>query len=92
MRLENRTCAACHKDPHGGQFAREGRTDCARCHGGSAWQLRRFDHSKTRFPLDGAHIRAACSACHRQESKKGQRIVHYSPLDTACRSCHAEKK
>jgi hypothetical protein len=25
-------CAACHADPHVGQFARSGSTDCARCH------------------------------------------------------------
>ncbi len=85
-------CAACHADPHAGQFAAKtgGATDCARCHTASMWRLSYFDHAATRFPLDGAHSRAACAACHRSQLLAGQSVVRYRPLDTACRSCHSD--
>jgi hypothetical protein len=95
-------CAACHADPHGAQFASRGvqrpagsaaasaTTDCARCHGLAAWRIPGFDHGKTRFALEGAHRRTACASCHRTVTVAGRSIVRYRPLDTACRSCHAE--
>ena len=96
-------CTACHADPHAGQFATQpagnGKpssaaagtaTDCARCHGLVTWRLDDFDHAKTRFPLEGAHRRTACASCHRPVSVSGRNVVRYRPLETACRSCHAE--
>jgi hypothetical protein len=96
-------CAACHADPHGGQFASGGArgerpaasaagaaTDCARCHGLTGWRIPDLDHGKTRFPLEGAHRRTACASCHRAVTVAGRSVVRYRPLDTACRSCHAE--
>jgi hypothetical protein len=84
------TCNACHADPHAGQFANRGATDCTRCHGSRAWSIPSFEHGKTRFPLDGAHARTACSSCHKPVIVDGKRTARYRPLDTACRSCHAE--
>jgi hypothetical protein len=101
FRFTSQTCAACHADPHAGQFAtaaaargieagRVNGTDCARCHGLSMWRIADFDHSKTRFPLDGAHRRAGCQACHRPMTIGGRPVIRYRPLEIACRSCHAE--
>ena len=90
LHFEDRSCAACHRDPHAGQFVADGRTDCARCHGAASWRLPGFDHARTRFPLDGSHARAACASCHRTESATNQRFVRYRPLDTACRACHTD--
>jgi len=84
-------CEICHSDPHGGQFATAGQgTDCTHCHDARDWAARRFDHADTRFPLAGAHANVACDACHRPTRIAGGTRARYRPLDTACRSCHAE--
>jgi RNase P subunit RPR2 len=67
-------------------------TDCARCHLTATWRIADFDHAKTRFPLEGAHRRTACASCHRPLASGDNTVVRYKPLDTACRSCHAEPK
>ncbi len=92
FRLKAIACADCHEDGHAGQFAASrGGAACARCHGERAWREVFLNHAKTRFPLEGAHARAACAACHKVESvgSEGRRTFHYRPLDTACRACHA---
>jgi len=84
-------CAACHADPHAGQFARQGRTDCAACHRetGSFRELE-FDHQRdSRFPLDGRHAKLACGACHIPwPLKSGEKVVRYKPLGVECIDCH----
>jgi len=55
-------------------------TDCSVCHSTTNWLGATFDHSKTAFPLTGAHIPLACSSCH----ASGQ----FATLSTACVSCH----
>ncbi len=80
-------CASCHADEHRGQF--KGR-DCRTCHASThAWPIRRFDHSKTRFPLDGQHQRVSCSGCHAAvKQRDGKLVVHYRPIGTSCKDCH----
>jgi hypothetical protein len=90
FRLSSDACVDCHSDEHAGQFAKSaGGADCRRCHGESAWRIASFDHSKTRFPLDGAHAKAGCKACHLSTTIGNRRTVRYRPLDTACKACHA---
>ncbi|HUK62095.1 MAG TPA: hypothetical protein VLV15_02140, partial [Dongiaceae bacterium] len=88
-------CEGCHKDPHGGQFAaRKDKGACAGCHGTDAFvPASRFDHAHdTRFKLDGAHARAACSGCHRPtRDPDGVVRVRYRPTPTACSACHASQ-
>ncbi|MFZ1685181.1 MAG: hypothetical protein WAU88_13785 [Candidatus Zixiibacteriota bacterium] len=83
-------CQDCHKDIHRGQFAIENSvTDCARCHTPNAWAgAEKFDHSTSRFKLDGAHKGVACQKCHRPTVIDEQPFVAYKPLDTACAACH----
>ncbi|HSB89808.1 MAG TPA: cytochrome c3 family protein [Anaerolineales bacterium] len=73
------TCAACHAsdDAHNGQFG----TDCASCHTTAGWAKATFDHSKTAFPLTGAHASATCTQCHVNGVYKG--------TTTSCGACHA---
>jgi hypothetical protein len=80
-------CAACHADidPHGDQF--EGR-DCRACHGTEAFSVDRFDHAATRFPLEGAHDRVPCRACHEPPEGPSAGPTRYRPLDRECRDCH----
>ncbi|HUA16811.1 MAG TPA: cytochrome c3 family protein [Verrucomicrobiae bacterium] len=60
-------CSDCHKDPHHSSFAQ----GCQSCHNTSGWKKisltavhERFDHSKTKFPLEGKHMSVGCAACH----------------------------
>lgn len=84
------TCADCHargsEDPHAGQFA--GR-DCASCHDQDSFLVEAFDHTRTRFPLEGAHAGTPCASCHAVERGPTRReVVRYRPLGTACLDCH----
>lgn len=86
-------CAACHEDPHGGQFAtRRGGGACETCHDAARWTgAARFSHERdASFPLAGAHQRVPCVACHvRATQSGGARVrVQYRPLPTTCEGCH----
>jgi hypothetical protein len=88
VRPDAADCRACHAadDPHGGQF--EDRT-CESCHGTASFTSVEFDHSTTRFALDGAHADVACASCHVETSTAdGPPMVRYTGLGTACRDCH----
>ncbi len=80
-----RDCGSCHltdyqktTDPN--HVAAGFPTDCSICHNTTAWTGAVFDHSKTQFPLTGAHLQVACATCH-----VGGKYVG---LSTACVSCH----
>jgi hypothetical protein len=77
-------CNSCHSanydattnPPHAAsQFPRT----CESCHNTTAWTPATFDHSKTNFPLTGAHKTVACSQCH---------ASGYVGTPTACNACH----
>jgi len=71
-------CFECHKnvDPHKGRLER-----CENCHPVTKWpETQPFDHSKTRFALQGAHKEVACATCHANEL--------YKDLPSSCISCH----
>jgi len=57
-------CSDCHSDPHKGEF----KGTCESCHTTASWKQiisgMQFDHSKTKYPLQGAHIKVGCSECH----------------------------
>jgi hypothetical protein len=73
------SCYACHAkdDHHNGQFG----TNCASCHVTDAWSHVTFDHSKSAFPLTGAHSGLACQRCHANV---------FTNTPTACNACHTE--
>ena len=84
------TCHDCHTetDPHEGQF--DGRS-CDECHDVNRFEIQTFDHSTTRFLLDGAHENATCDDCHFTESDAGGvPFVRYKPIVSECRDCHGE--
>jgi len=80
------TCVSCHKPDYDGtnnppHAAAGYGTDCTTCHTGTTtWQGAVFDHNTTQFPLTGAHLAVACSACHGDGVFKGK--------PTTCVSCH----
>ena len=73
-------CYSCHKkdDRHKGQFG----TECSACHQPTNWKDTTFDHSKSNFPLTGAHTSVPCENCHKNNTFKG--------LDPSCASCHGD--
>ncbi len=90
-RAQGRECNDCHAEPHAGQFKREGKTDCRRCHK-SATRFSKlvFDHDQdSSFPLDEAHVSLSCDACHTPwQVSEDVFVVQYRPLGSECTDCH----
>lgn len=98
----SRDCNSCHTDVHRGRLG----SDCAKCHNSSDWKAASsgFDHSKTRYPLIGAHVQVACQKCHRPDPVDPQATKftgipfakcsdchsdpHHGEFKTSCESCH----
>jgi hypothetical protein len=86
-------CAACHSDPHAGQFAaRKEAPDCSGCHNSARWKPAEFDHDKrTPFSLEGAHRRVACDGCHKLTREvNGKRVLYYKATPRECKACHGQ--
>ncbi|MBU6260651.1 MAG: cytochrome C [Burkholderiales bacterium] len=89
-------CVACHRsdDRHQGSLGEH----CESCHRESGWKVAHFDHSKTLFPLLGAHLPLACKSCHLSPRyKEAPRACigchrkddrHKQAFGTNCASCH----
>jgi hypothetical protein len=98
FKFEDRSCTACHNDPHSGQFREQmaakradGRAaGCEACHTTVQWkELRGFDHAKTKFPLLGAHRAVACVDCHRPSNLETTlEHVNFSAVPIQCSGCH----
>lgn len=73
-----RDCFGCHAgdDRHQGGLGQQ----CAQCHKETSWKETYFDHSRTRFVLQGQHQKVACEACHVSQS--------YQQTPVACIGCH----
>ncbi|MCC7073893.1 MAG: hypothetical protein IT383_21475 [Deltaproteobacteria bacterium] len=89
------TCAGCHADEHLGQLAKDGVTDCARCHDPADFVPARFNHddpAQTRFALVGKHKDARCAACHVEvDVGDGGTVARYQPTALACAGCHDDE-
>jgi hypothetical protein len=94
--FEDRSCTACHKDPHQGAFDKQmgrkranGTTfGCEACHNVKSWgDINGFDHSKTNYPLLGAHRTVACTDCHKPTTNSDSR---FKGTPTQCEACHAD--
>lgn len=87
-------CAACHEDPHVGQFdGGATRGDCASCHGGVQFTPSAFDlehHEDTIFPLHGGHEAVGCDRCHPRVTREGREFTQFVPTATACAECHED--
>jgi hypothetical protein len=70
LHLDETTCDACHRDPHGGRYVAAvspGEPACVSCHDTRAFRPSTVGaeaHSRFAFALEGAHRAAPCSACH----------------------------
>ncbi|HEU5055000.1 MAG TPA: cytochrome c3 family protein [Kofleriaceae bacterium] len=87
FRIARQSCADCHQNPHGNQFAREmAAGGCASCHGPRGWGEPRIDHSS--WPLSGAHARTACARCHGAVGAAG--AAAYRGVPRTCEGCHED--
>ena len=94
------SCTSCHLDPHKGQFRdrmQQVRADgtaigCEACHSTRSWkELSGFDHSKTSFPLVGAHRATACMDCHKPPNQETRLInVDFKAAPSKCEECHQD--
>ena len=98
-RFEDRSCTACHRDPHKGQFRERmlrvsgGKpAGCEACHSVTTWEdLSRFDHSSTKFPLLGSHRAVGCAGCHKPPNLEVKLTnVDFHAAPSTCESCHAD--
>ena len=81
-------CVVCHRDVHKSQFEKDGKTDCTKCHQFSNWNPEVFNHSNSRFPLQGAHQKVECSRCHKL-SNDDSYIVYKFSGEIKCANCHS---
>lgn len=77
-------CYSCHQDVHAGRFG----NDCQSCHNTSGWfklkNMTNFDHSQTRYPLEGKHRDLACETCHQPGTpRRGLAFAE-------CMDCHSD--
>jgi hypothetical protein len=82
----SKSCASCHEDKHKGRLG----LNCVQCHNSNDWKdaTRDFDHSKTRYPLTGAHAQVKCQSCHAPQPDGS---VKYAGLKfDSCDSCHKD--
>lgn len=82
FRAMGKDCEACHPDPH---RVKEGRTDCAACHGSDRWQdpPRNGYHQAAGFSLTGAHTSMACGRCH-------DGVGSLAGIGEDCGGCHRQ--
>lgn len=85
----NMECSSCHNDPHVGQFAINGKTDCSKCHGFNRWEDSTFDHTNSRFKLKGAHATVKCEECHKKVNNSKGEYIEYKFDNIECSKCHS---
>ena len=108
--LTKEKCIGCHKeikirmDKNSGYHSSDEvkNKDCWKCHSehnGRNFEIIRFDknkfdHSKTKFILTGAHQNLQCEKCHKQESIKDNELKKrkntYLGLSQRCADCHED--
>jgi hypothetical protein len=96
----NLACTSCHADPHQGQFQEVMRQlglnrkpqECEACHSAESWsEFSRFDHSKTGFPLSGAHATTKCTTCHQLPKSTGvPTSANFKAAPVKCEACHSD--
>jgi hypothetical protein len=79
--LDYASCASCHNDFHKGSYGNK----CESCHNTQNWkETTDFDHSKTKYPLEGKHSNVKCMDCHNQS------LAGALPLYLSCQACHSD--
>ncbi len=93
FRFKNLKCQTCHQDEHKGRvkaFLQKkskltGFDGCAHCHTVQSWEEVTFDHSLTKFALEGKHQDVDCKKCHKPDAGG---VIQFSGLSKQCQGCH----
>jgi hypothetical protein len=88
--FSSQKCISCHKNIHGKEisFAFLGDDNCENCHIVESWNKTKFDHSKTKFALEGKHKKIACENCHAYKNSQNKVEYKFASLNPSCESCH----
>ncbi len=80
-KVSSNDCATCHVDVHLGNLS----DNCAECHSTVSFTdvPGLSVHSRTGFPLTGAHVQLSCESCHIDD-----RGGAFTALDSDCFACH----
>jgi hypothetical protein len=79
----SRACNTCHMDPH------QTKLSCDTCHTPQGWKdVLAFDHSTTKFKIEGAHRDVKCIQCHVAADKAPP---VFSGTRNQCHDCHNTK-
>jgi hypothetical protein len=95
FKFKSARCQTCHIDPHSGEVDQylfkissiTNSAGCEHCHDETSWSANQFDHSQTKFSLEGKHITTECGRCH---EKSSQGLVKIKNISTICQSCHVD--
>jgi len=83
-------CVDCHKNYHKG-FIQEKyypNERCTECHIVNSWKIINFDHSGTKFKLEGVHAKQSCAVCHYAKNELGLMDQKFEGLSVDCSNCH----
>ncbi len=85
-------CNDCHKNVHESVLDKkyDPETTCLNCHKSSRWNDIEFDHTKTGYALEGAHLRQSCRSCHFKSDEQGETVQRFSRLSSNCTECHKD--
>lgn len=87
-RFQQARCESCHREYQPGfvaTHAKDWGRDCVACHDGKdRFSRGAFDHDRLGFPLAGAHVRTACTACHADV----RALAGFREAPTTCIGCH----
>lgn len=64
---------------------------CEDCHVSESWDIidaTGFDHSETRFPLEGQHLLSDCQTCHAWTDAAS--VHNFRGVSSDCFSCHQD--
>jgi nitrate/TMAO reductase-like tetraheme cytochrome c subunit len=91
FKFDKKKCSSCHSEVHGGSIPsvllNDG--DCLSCHTTNQWREVKYDHSFTKFPLLGNHLKQSCTKCHiRNEFER--RIIISFKKKSECVECHLD--
>jgi predicted CXXCH cytochrome family protein len=84
----SRNCISCHEDIH----QKTAGITCENCHNTSSFSSDiKFDHSRTSFPLLGAHNLVKCTECHKKIASEEKSIVKFTTKQKSlCTDCHID--
>jgi len=87
------SCVDCHIDLHEGYISESfyPEDDCRICHINDSWvDIKAFDHTSTKWSLEGKHLDVDCRSCHFIENPDNNTVTtqKFANLETDCIACH----